>query len=353
MNTQRLLTVSMRLAEEVNSTVRIVVHLDQQLQEAINSPNENTQREVENSRAELISELSSAPSDTFSPGFRSQLDELSVAGIRVSDLVGLGLVRRVNAMFDGGYTSVKTLDEIHKCVEQVQALSEALEAVISGLSGLGVSDESLSPGQSIVGISIPRKRVSGGLRELQLEIKFFAQFLAELTEVVDGSVDEHQVYSLHASDFGIDVSATLNVAAQLATIITVLTSAFNKVVRFKKLKEDAAALGLEKEQLDLLTEQGRNSVESTIKELHAEVFQDSKVENGRINELKIGVRLRLNGLANRLDQGYRVEIRTELCDSPSEEDKNEAKKIAALSAVTFQPVEGQRLLSLPESEEED
>ena len=149
------------------------------------------------------------------------------------------------------------------------------------------------------------------------------------------------------------MSATLNVAAQLATIITVLTSAFNKVVRFKKLKEDAAALGLEKEQLDLLTEQGRNSVESTIKELHAEVFQDSKVENGRINELKTGVRLRLNGLANRLDQGYRVEIRTELCDSPSEEDKNEAKKIAALSAVTFQPVEGQRLLSLPESEEED
>ena len=130
----------MRLAEEVNLTVRIVVHLDQQLQEAINSPNENTQREVENSYAALISKLSSALSNTFSPGFRSQLDELSVAGIRVSDLVGLGLVRRVNAMFDGGYTSVKTLDEIHKCVEQVQALSEALKAVISRLSGLGVSD---------------------------------------------------------------------------------------------------------------------------------------------------------------------------------------------------------------------
>ena len=57
MNTQRLLTVSMRLAKEVNSTVRIVVLLDQQLQEAINSPNENTQREVENSCAELTSEL--------------------------------------------------------------------------------------------------------------------------------------------------------------------------------------------------------------------------------------------------------------------------------------------------------
>ena len=352
MNTQRLLTISRTLEQEVTKTSSAVGALVAHLEEAINSPDESTQRQVENSCNELLSELSSAPSNRFSPGFRSQLAELSVTRISVSDLVGRGLSARMNEALEGGYTSVKTLDEVRAFARQLEALSQAITEVNRGLTGLGVAGESLVPGQSIIGISIPRERVTGGLRELQREIKFFGQFLAELTEVVDGSPDEHRVCSLYASDFGIDVSATLSVAAQLATIITGLTMAFEKFARFKKLKEDAAGLGVDKEQLDLLTEQGRKGVESVLDKLCVDVFQDCKIENGRLNELKTGVRLRLNGLANRLDQGYRIEVRTELPDNASEGQKDDAKKVSALSVVTFQPVGGPRLLSLPESEKE-
>ena len=188
---------------------------------------------------------------------------------------------------------------------------------------------------------------------MQKEIAFFGQFLVELTEVVDGSVDEHQVYSLHASDFGIDVIASLSVAAGLATIVAGLTTALNNVIKFKKLKNEAAAIGVDEETLDHLTKQGQTVVETVVDELHAEVFQDCKVEEQRLHELETGVRFRLNGLANRLDQGYRIEIRTELPKNASDEQISEADKVSVLSSVTFQPVDGQRLLSLPESESQE
>ena len=91
----------------------------------------------------------------------------------------------------------------------VGLLGTALDAVSEGLTGLAVEGETLKAGESIVGVTIPRAAVDGGFRYLQRELAFFAQFLVEVTEVVEGKADEHKVQSLRSSDFGIDVTAQL------------------------------------------------------------------------------------------------------------------------------------------------
>ena len=67
MNTQRLLTISQKLHGEVEETLSMVQQLENGVRDAINSPNESTQRVVEKIYTDLLSHLESASSNKFSP----------------------------------------------------------------------------------------------------------------------------------------------------------------------------------------------------------------------------------------------------------------------------------------------
>ena len=357
MNTERLFTISKKIQEEIDD-MELIYHFEQlvsQLQDAINVPNEDTQRAVESTLNQLHQGLADADSSHFSPGIRSELDELIVNGrANTNKLIGLGLSSQLQSIFAGGYTSVQSLDQLQSLAEDVKAFTEALEQINTSFTALGIKDEELNAGESVVGMTIPREGINGGLRGLQREIAFFAQFLVELTEVTEGSTEENEVYSLHASDFGIDVMATLSVAAQFATIVAGVKAAFDIIKGFKNLKENAEQLGVDEDTVNKLTEKGKAAMETKIDEIHAEIFQDCKVdENGRVNELKSGMKLRLNGLANRMDQGFSFEVRTSLSESPSEEDEKHVEAIRSFGSIKFEPLSGSRLLELPENEDDE
>ena len=357
MNTERLLTISKRIQTEI-ADIGLIDHLDQlvsELQNAINSPNENTQRAVEDALNQLYQGLDDADSKDFSPGIRSELDQFLVNGrASTNTLIGLGLSTQLHHIFAGGYTSVQSLDQLRTLAEDVKTFSEALEQINSSFSALGMKDEELNSGESVVGMTIPRIGINGDLSGLQQEISFFGRLLVELTEVTEGSTEENKVYSLHASDFGIDVMATLSVAAQFATIVAGVKAALDKIKDFKDLKEKAETLGIDKDTVNQLTEKGKAEMETKLEEIHAEVFQNCKVdEEGRINELKSGIKLRLNGLANRLDQGFSFEVRTSPPESPSDEDEKNVNSIHSFYNIRFEPLSGPRLLELPENEEDE
>ena len=357
MNTERLFTISKKIQHEINA-MGLISNLDQlvnQLREAINYPSENTQRAVEDTLNQLYQGLDKANSKDFSPGIRSELDELIVnRQANINTLIGLGLSSQLQSIFAGGYTSVQSLDQLRALAEDVTAFTEALEQINTSFTTLGIKDEELNVGESVVGMTIPREGINGGLRGLQREIAFFAQFLVELTEVIEGSTEENEVYSLHASDFGIDVMATLPVAAQFAAIVAGVKAAFDMIKDFKNLKEKAEELGVDEDTVNKLTEKGEAAMETKLDEIHAEIFQDCKVdENGRVNELKSGMKLRLNGLANRMDQGFSFEVRTSLPESPSEEDEKHVEAIRSFGSIKFEPLEGSRLLELPENEDDE
>ena len=200
---------------------------------------------------------------------------------------------------------------------------------------------------------MPAGSFDGSLRELQRELEFFGQLLVELTEVAEGGVSEHKVYSLYASDLGIDVIATLAVAANFAGIVTALQYAFDKIAQFRDLKAKAEDLGVDAQTVEGLSAQGHQVMDDALDEIHAEVFQNCKVvDEGRVRELETAVKLRLNGLVNRLDKGFMFEVRTELLEEPTEPQESQAEQVAALSTVEFRQIEGPRMLELPETDEE-
>ena len=357
MNTERLHALARELHTEITSMelVNLVTQLHDYLQGAINSPDEHTQRQVETTLNSLIASLEEAPSNQLSPGMRANLADLFLSEDCSADrLVGKGLSSELRRIFEAGsYTSVQTLDQLKQLLDRLNTFASAIDQVLTSFRALQVEDESLDPGTSVVGMVMPAGSFDGSLRELQRELEFFGQLLVELTEVAEGGASEHEVYSLYASDLGIDVIATLAVAADFAGIVTALQYAFDKIAQFRDLKAKAEDLGVDAQTVEGLSAQGHQVMDDALDEIHAKVFQNCKVDDeGRVRELETAFELRLNGLANRLDKGFMFEVRTELLEEPTEPQESQAEQVAALSTVEFRQIEGPRMLELPETDEE-
>jgi len=176
MNTQRLASISKKLTDEINGSklVGTIHELVQKTQEAINGPNEATQRAVVTALDQLTQTLSTAESNAFSPGMRTQLEELNINGSApVTSLIGQGLADQLQGIFSTGYTSVQTLDALRQLEKNVQSLGIALDQINKGFAAVSIVDETLAPGQSLVGFSIPWPEIEDGLREFQKELRFF------------------------------------------------------------------------------------------------------------------------------------------------------------------------------------
>ena len=164
--------------------------LSSQLRNAINSPSESTQRAVQSTREALSTKLREATSNSMSPGMRVDLGALKInERTPVSELIGIGLLGRLDAAFDsGGYTSVASLDQIRSARgRHSEGLHTALEQLTSGAKGLALRTEQLNPGESVVGFTIPREAVAEELDRLQKEVKFFGSLVSMVAEVVEGS----------------------------------------------------------------------------------------------------------------------------------------------------------------------
>ena len=356
MNSQRLFSISNSLADELQTVnlLRLMSALSSQLQEAINSPSESTQRAVQSTREDLSTKLREATSNSMSPGMRVDLDALKIKErTPVSELIGIGLLGRLDAAFgSGGYTSVASLDQINRFVEDVQELHTALKQLNSGANGLALRSEQLEPGESVVGFTIPREAVAEELDHLQKEVKFFGNLVSMVAEVVDDpSGAPVKVRSLQSSDFAIELATNISVAAGLATAVEYLVRGLKKLNDIRAVKNEMQKLGFEQKLLDEVDQKGEASIDAEIEEVNTKIFQNHKINNeGRVNELRTGISIHLKSLAARLERGYSVEVRTELPTKPTEDEEQKGAVISVLSQVRFERTTP--LLKLTDGEEE-
>ena len=356
MNSQRLFSISNSLADELQTVnlLLLMSALSSQLQEAIDSPSESTQRAVQSTREDLSTKLREATSNSMSPGMRVDLDALKIKKrTPVSELIGIGLLGRLDTAFDsGGYTSVASLDQINRLVEDLQELHTALKQLNSGANGLALRSEQLEPGESVVGFTIPREAVAEELDHLQKEVKFFGNLVSMVAEVVDGpSGAPVKVRSLQSSDFAIELATNISVAAGLATAVEYLVRGLKKLNDIRAVKNEMQKLGFEQKLLDEVDQKGEASIDAEIEEVNTKIFQNHKInDEGRVNELRTGISIHLKSLAARLERGYSVEVRTELPTKPTEDEEQKGAVISVLSQVRFERTTP--LLKLTDGEEE-
>ena len=194
--------------------------------------------------------------------------------------------------------------------------------------------------------------VNEDLDRLQKEILFFGRLVSTVAEVVDGpSGDPVKVCSLQSSDFAIELATNISIAAGVANAVQYLVRGLKKLNEIRAVKDDMQKLGFEQNLLDEVDQKGEAAIDAEIEEVNASIFQDHKIDDeGRVNELRTGISLRLKGLAARLERGYSVEVRTNLPAEPTEDEEQKGAAITVLSQVRFERTTP--LLKLTDGEEE-
>jgi hypothetical protein len=334
MNAERLHAIIEALKDEVEQTnyPEFLEQLVSGLREAVESPNQpGPQGQISTSRENLKSALSEAESNDFSPAWEQEVEEMGI-----SDLFGDPLLEEIEGILTANEITPSTAaDEITQILERVQGLVAALNQAASSLSFFRIGSEQLSPGEFEIGFMIPRREVDNGLRELGNEFVELKQIIGPFSELAGENRPEVKVRSISSSEFQVFLIAAAPVAGSFAFALDKLTSAYERIVHIRLMNKELA----EKDEvpdnvLEPLSSYASDLIRAEIEKIVEEVIAGSDLaDEARLNELRTDLKLQLNALAQRIDHGYNVEVRTGELPEPDEDDEDDVFGAATREAV--------------------
>lgn len=334
MNAERLHAIVEALRDEVAQT-SYPEHLEQLvagLRAAVESPNQpEPQQQVSSARENLRNVLSEAPSNAFSPAWEQEVEEMGIA-----DLIGDRLLDEVESILTANEITPSTAaDEIAQIQERVEGLVNALAQAESSLEFFHIGSEQLNPGEFEIGFLIPRKEVDNGLEKLGSEFMELKQIIGPFSELAGENRPEIEVRSISSSEFQVFLIAAAPIAASFAYALDKLTSAYERIVHIRLMNKELA----EKDEvpddvLGPLSSYASGLIQVEIEKIVEEVVARSKFgDEARLNELRTDLKLQLNALAERIDHGYNVEVRTGELPEPVEGEEDEVLDPATREAA--------------------
>jgi hypothetical protein len=235
----------------------------------------------------------------------------------------------------------------------------ALTQAASAFSTFKIGDEKLAPGECEVGMLIPRSAVSNRLLDLTKELGELAFILNTFSEVATGKTDDLSIETISSSDFLIYLLAAPGFAACLSSAVGAVLGHYKSLLEIRKLQLEIRKLGVPDESAKGIEEYANQHMEKGIESVTTDImnqFYKGK-DGGRRNELTTAVRISLNRLANRIDQGYNIEVRCEpftaAAKPENEEQRAAIETVQSNSAnMRFLKLDGKPILKLPEKGEE-
>ena len=359
MNAERLHAICIDLKESIES-VALPNKLKQvvsNLQNIVNNPQDSGQQQaLSNNLATLYEALEDFPTNYYSPAWHQTLDELGG-----SQILGSELEENIRHILETNQITPATAhQEIQKLFQELQQFVSAINGVITAFDQLKIGAEELEPGECEVGILVPRKAVHNNIQEFGKELQDLNFIFGTFSELASGNRETFQIKTISSSELMVFLAAVPPVAACVAHAAEKLINLYKTLLEIKKLKGDLLKQGVEEEKMEGINEHANslmsNGVEDLTKEVVAEYYQGN--DGQRKNELTNAVRIALNRLANRIDQGFNIEVRAEPPVEPEEgeepSEENERNKefvnrvLAASETLEFMKLTGPRILHLPE-----
>jgi len=357
MNAERLHAIIIALSQEMANTqsTENLERLINALQNVVNQPNAPNQQNLSESLKAMYSALTDTPSDKFSPAWRQVLSEIGG-----ESLVGTLLKSNIEGIFARNQiTPAVALDELRQVFDKLRSFKNALNQCISSLGHFHIGNEKLSPGECEIGVLVPRKIVKNQLPDLVKELKEIEFILNTFSEVATGRKDELQIRSISSSDFLVFLQAIPQYAALVAVAIERTVALYRNLLEIRKLKQEIKKQGVPEEHTAGIEHYAKQHMETGIEKIAIEIVNEycKKSDKGRKNELTNAVRICLNKIANRIDQGFNIEVRVEPIGIEKEKENAELQKSinaiqSALANMQYLKLEGQPILSLPETEKD-
>lgn len=361
MNAERLHAIVGHLNREIekSGTTGKLQELVNSLQRVVSQPHPNHQQALAQAIKTMASATSDSQSDGFSPTWNQIVQEIGGAG-----LLGKTLQTRIDGIFSrNSITPAVALEELQTLLSQLSTFKNALAQCLSAFKQFGLGDEQLSPGDCEIGILIPREAVQNSLLDFAEELKDLGQILNVFSEVATGKPDGLHIKTISSSELLVHLQANAPYAACLAVCIERIVALYKQLLEIRKLSGEIKKQGIPEEKTSGIEEYANNMMETGIEKIAIEVIGEfhKKDDKGRKNELTTHLKISLNRIANRIDQGFNLEVRIEPPQT-DEEDKSTADKEkdaelnkavetiqAAAPSMQFIRLEGKPILHLPES----
>lgn len=360
MNVERLHRVIFDFQNDLQKTnlLDVLQSVRDNLQNIVNQPNQSVyQTNLVTSIEELSKSLHNSKYNSYTPMFKE-----TIAEITNEMKFGEELKKQIDDIFASNLiTPAKALEDIDKIFNDITNVMTGIANAIGGLESLNIEKEELEPGTCELGYTIPRKFINNKLVELKNEISELNFILNIITEAVTGKNEDYKVKTISSSEFLLYIILSLNVANTLSKATERILNHYKQILEIKVLRNQLAEKGVPAKETISIEKYANSLMETEIKKIAKEIIDEHyNGENGRKNEIQNGLTIALNKLANRIDNGFNVEIRVEPLPKPDKEktDENyesnsELIKSIQKSANNIDYIEarGKAILQLPESEQ--
>ena len=357
MNVERLHRVIFDFNKDIQNTniIALLQEVRDNLQNVINQPNQPTyQTNLVSSLDSLYKGLLKSKYNNYTPMFKETISEIS-GNINL----GSELKHQIENIFaTNTITPAKALEDINLIISNTNELQAGITNTINGLESLNIDKEELEPGECELGYTIPRKYIDNKLVGLKNEIAELNFILNFITEAVTGETEEYKVKTISSSEFLLYVILGLKVAETLAKATEWILDRYKQILDIKLLRNQLSEKGVPAKETTSIEKYANGLMEAEIKKIAKQIIDENyEGENGRKNEIQNGLTIALNKLANRIDNGFNIEIRVEPLPKPKESEIDaEYESNAALinsiqtsaNNIDYIEAKGKSILQLPE-----
>ncbi|MCK4632130.1 MAG: hypothetical protein KAT79_02600 [candidate division Zixibacteria bacterium] len=362
MNLERIHAIFVAVRDELDSEnlVDVFKQLLDSLQSQISQPQvAGHQEQVSAHLDNLKGILARSPSNQFSPAWKTTLDDLDF-----TEYLGDNLLDNIDEIFRSNQiTPSMALDGLKRIFDRVETIHDSIDSVLGGLSDLNLEPEELNPGECEIGILIPRAAIDNRISNLSKELREICRIFETFEEISTGQRTGLGLRSLSTTDPSVLFDALPKVAAFTAIAVERIIALYKKLLETKKLRMEIRDQGIEEKNLkgidDHINEVMKKGIEKLVPELMSKCYAD--IDRGRRHELENSLRMSLNGVANRIDRGFNIEVRAEPLEESADEteesdgDRAMQENIELVHekshGLQFIKGSGEPILSLPEINE--
>lgn len=362
MNIERLHAIAIAIIDDINTTKTdsTLQQLVTSLQNQVNQPQSpEFQQQVSEHLKTLYASLANAPSNSFSPAWKQALKEL-----RVNDLLGANLSNHVREIFERNQiTPSVAFEELQSLHKQLATRKTSLEQVVASFKQLEIGAEELEPGQCEVGILVPRLAINNKLNEFANDLNELNKIFGAFSETTTGTRPGFEIRSISSSDLNVFLEMLPVVAAGIAVAVERVVGLYKQLLEIRKLHGELKNQGVPNKELKGISNHADSIMKDGIEQLITDLLDKyyNNRDKGRRNELATELRFSLSKIAKRIDKGYSLEVRVQ----PIPEEEQAAEKgeqasedaehiqviLAASRNLEFLRLEGEPILTLPESQD--
>lgn len=299
----------------------------------VNNINASQHNEISTNLSKLKEYFAESISNNYNP---SNLKIIQYIG--ACDYFGMtGFLKLEELLNKNSFNVQKTVVDLQKFVLKRTEYVSLIKTTSDCLEKLNIQPHFHSDNTFEVGLLMPKELTSNKIINVTNELNHWDKVFKALKELTTGSVDDTEINFINNGSLEFFIDNGPQIAASLAVTVERVIKLYKNIVEIRSAKEKLKELGvstgdqkaIEKQEKDILNK-GIDTIASEI----VKEFATKQIDNGRLNELIISMKINITYIAKCIDKGMIIEINPPEISAPidsketdTEEKKNENKKL--------------------------